>query len=84
MVLFAVKDCVPLKTFVRELSRYYAPASYRRALFWVVSNKLPIWPRLGREHIAVRVSQLQAFLMDLGLSEASVSALIQDLSSKSS
>ena len=81
MVLFVVKDLIPLKAFVFKVKRYYPPITYKKALTWIDSGRLPAWPRVGRERICVRISRLGLFLRSLGLEESTIDSLIQDLNS---
>ena len=70
---------VPIKVFARKLQTYYPFCSYRKALRWANTNKLPIWPRLGNEPINVRIEELRPFCLELGLSAAETEKFITDL-----
>jgi hypothetical protein len=81
VVLLIVKDSIPLKGFAFKLRKYYPLITYRKALSWVESGRLPIWPRLGKERILVRISKLDSLFRLLGFDETTIEAILRDFRS---
>lgn len=81
MVLFIVKDSIPLKAFVFKMRRYHLPITYKKALAWVETGQLPIWPRAPKERISVRISKLDKLFKFLDFDKSTIEAILQDLNS---
>jgi hypothetical protein len=72
---------VGLPEFAVALARIY-PANYRKVQEWAADDLLPTWPRKGRtRRYRVKIGDaLKAFLMELGIPEASAIELVRVLS----